>query len=171
MKSGKSGALSSIKRISKKDHDLLKKLKRGHHRMGLVVTVLSLEMPQSMLAERMLPLSSTTSSMFKSRVRFTFQFTKDIWPSRRRLSRPAPTPRRLPVAHWGQRRYKTTYRFTWPRGGACGETTAALVGAGVNVNCRLKSGATSLDLSACCGRLGAVRILIRGKANPSLPVA
>lgn len=45
-----------------------------------------------------------------------------------------------------------------------------MVGAGANVNCRLKNGATPLYLSVCCGKVDVVRILIRAKANPPLPV-
>lgn len=50
------------------------------------------------------------------------------------------------------------------------EITAALVGAGANVNCRLENGATPLYISACCGKLDVVKILIRAKADPLLSV-
>lgn len=57
-----------------------------------------------------------------------------------------------------------------PAGEGFCEGMAALIGAGANVDSRLGNGATTPYLSACCGQLKPVRILIRVKVNPLLPV-
>lgn len=46
----------------------------------------------------------------------------------------------------------------------------ALIKAGATVNSRLDNGATPLYLAACCGKIKAVEILLRAKADPLLPV-
>ena len=46
----------------------------------------------------------------------------------------------------------------------------ALIGAGANINSRLSNGATPLYLSACTGKIEALRILLRAGADPLLPV-
>lgn len=103
-------------------------------------------------------------------LRFTFRFTKDNLAVTKALVKAGADLGEAACCTLGPEKIQDHIPLHLAAGGGFGEITAALVGAGANVNCRLKNGATSLDLSACCGRLGAVRILIRGKTNPSLPV-
>lgn len=104
-------------------------------------------------------------------LRFTFRFTKDNLAVTKALVKAgADLEAKAACFTLGSDLTEGNTPLHLDAGGAFGEITAALVGAGADVNCRLKDGTTSLDLSARCGRLGAVSILIRGKANPSLPM-